>query len=82
MPCLSPQSPSWWKAAQVWRPCILEDRYATFKLPSYFFPEPRGSRLLPVGELVLWYGMFAHCGRLLRTTSFAVGLHERKERKW
>jgi len=48
-------------------------------------PEPRGPRLravtysgvqarvLPVGELVLWYGMFAPCGRLLRTTGFARG---------
>jgi hypothetical protein len=23
------------------------------------YPEPRGPRVLPVGELVLWYGMFA-----------------------
>jgi hypothetical protein len=41
-----------------------------------FYPEPRGPRVLPVGELVLWYGMFAPCGRLLGTTGFApVGLH-------
>jgi hypothetical protein len=26
-----------------------------------------------VGELVLWYGMFAPCGHLLETTSFARG---------
>jgi hypothetical protein len=24
-----------------------------------FYPEPRGPRVPPVGELVLWYGMFA-----------------------
>ena len=38
-----------------------------------FNPEPRGPRVLPVGELVLWYGMFAPCGRLLGTTGFACG---------
>jgi hypothetical protein len=38
-----------------------------------FYPEPRGPRVLPVGELVLWYGMFAPCGRLLGTTGFAHG---------
>jgi hypothetical protein len=53
------------------------------------YPEPRGPRLpapyharfgacrqagvLPVGELVLWYGMFAPCGRFLGTTGFARG---------
>ena len=37
------------------------------------YPEPRGPRVLPVGELVLWYGMFAPCGRLLGTTGFARG---------
>jgi hypothetical protein len=36
-------------------------------------PEPRGPRVLPVGELVLWYGMFAPCGRLLGTMGFAHG---------
>jgi len=34
---------------------------------------PRGPRVLPVGELVLWYGMFAPCRRLLGTTGFALG---------
>jgi hypothetical protein len=38
-----------------------------------FYPEPRGPRVLPVGELVLWYGMFAPCGRFLGTTGFARG---------
>jgi hypothetical protein len=38
-----------------------------------FYPEPRGPRVLPVSELVLWYGMFAPCGRLLGTTGFARG---------
>ncbi len=33
-----------------------------FKIIVY--PEPRGPRVLPVGELILWYGMFAPCGRL------------------
>jgi hypothetical protein len=28
------------------------------------YPEPRGPRVLLVGELVLWYGMFAPCGLL------------------
>ena len=37
------------------------------------YPEPRGPRVLPVGELVLWYGMFAPCGRLLGTMGFAHG---------
>ena len=37
------------------------------------YPEPRGPWVLPVGELVLWYGMFAPCGRLLGTTGFARG---------
>jgi hypothetical protein len=37
------------------------------------YPEPRGPRVLPVGGLVLWYGMFAPCGRLLGTTGFARG---------
>jgi hypothetical protein len=37
------------------------------------YPEPRGPRVLPVGELVLWYGMFAPCGRLLGTMGFARG---------
>jgi hypothetical protein len=31
------------------------------------------ARVLPVGELVLWYGMFAPCGRFLGTTGFARG---------
>jgi hypothetical protein len=31
------------------------------------------ARVLPVGELVLWYGMFAPYGRLLGTTAFARG---------
>jgi len=35
------------------------------------YPELRGPRALPVGELVLWYGMFAPCGRLLGTMGFA-----------
>jgi len=38
-----------------------------------FGPEPRGPWVLPVGELVLWYGMFAHCGCFLGTTGFARG---------
>jgi hypothetical protein len=38
-----------------------------------FYPEPRGPRVLPAGELVLWYGMFAPCGDLLGTTGFAHG---------
>jgi len=38
-----------------------------------FYPEPRGPQVLPVGELVLWYGMFAPYGRLLGTTGFARG---------
>ncbi len=38
-----------------------------------FCPEPRGPRALPVRELVLWYGMFAPCGRFLGTTGFARG---------
>jgi hypothetical protein len=38
-----------------------------------FDPEPRGPRVLPVGELVLWYRMFAPYGRLLGTTGFARG---------
>jgi hypothetical protein len=25
---------------------------------KFLYPEPRGPRVLPVGELVLWYGMF------------------------
>ena len=37
------------------------------------YPEPRGPRVLHVGELVLWYGMFAPCGRFLGTTGFARG---------
>ena len=37
------------------------------------YPEPRGARVLPVGELVLWYGMFTPCGRLLGTMGFAHG---------
>jgi len=36
-------------------------------------PEPRGPWVLPVGELVLWYGMFAPCGRRLGTTGFVLG---------
>jgi len=28
------------------------------------YPEPRGPWVLPVDELVLWYGMFAPFGRL------------------
>ena len=40
---------------------------------SIFYPEPRGPRVLTVGELVLWYGMFAPCGRLLGTMGFAHG---------
>ena len=31
------------------------------------------ARVLPVGELVLWYGMFAPCRRFLGTTGFACG---------
>jgi len=37
------------------------------------YPEPRGPWVLPVGELVLWYGMLAPCGRLLVTMGFAHG---------
>ena len=37
------------------------------------YPEPRGPRVLPVGELVLWYGMFVPFGRLLGTTGYACG---------
>lgn len=37
------------------------------------YPEPRGPRFLPMGELVLWYGMFAPWGRLSGTTGFARG---------
>ena len=43
------------------------------KGPRIVHPEPRGPRVLPVGELVLWYGMFAPCGRLLGTIGFAHG---------
>jgi len=48
---------------------------------SGLYPEPRGPRVLPVGELVLWDGMSALCGRLLGTMGFAhawalaMGLH-------
>ena len=31
------------------------------------------ARVLPVGELVLWYRMFAPYGRFLGTTAFARG---------
>jgi membrane-bound lytic murein transglycosylase MltF len=37
------------------------------------YPEPRGPRVPPVGELVLWHGMFAPCGRFMGTTGFARG---------
>ena len=48
--------------------------HASHDLTSvFFYPEPRGPRVLPVGELVLWYGMFAPCGRFLGTTGFARG---------
>ncbi len=40
---------------------------------AYLYPEPRGPRVLSVSELVLWYGMFAPCGRLLVTMGFAHG---------
>ncbi|HUL37655.1 MAG TPA: hypothetical protein VLW47_08210 [Thermodesulfobacteriota bacterium] len=43
------------------------------RLLSFFDPEPRGPRVLPVGELVLWYGMFAPYGRFLGTTGSARG---------
>jgi len=49
---------------------VFEVEY-TKALP--FYPEPRGPRVLPVGELVLWYGMFAPCWRLLGTMGFAHG---------
>jgi hypothetical protein len=39
------------------------------------YPEPRGPRVLPVGELVLWYGMFAPCGLLREPRALPVGLH-------
>jgi len=42
-------------------------------IDSLVNPEPRGPRVLPVGELVTWYGMFAPCGRLLGTMAFAHG---------
>ncbi len=42
-------------------------------------PACRQAGVLPVGELVLWYGMFAPYGRLLGTTGFAVGLHKHEE---
>ena len=35
-----------------------------------FYPQPRGPRVLPTGELVLWYGMFAPRRRLLGTMGF------------
>jgi len=41
--------------------------------PEKIYPEPRGPRVLPVDELVLWYGMFAPYGRFLGTTGFARG---------
>jgi len=39
------------------------------------YPETGEPRVLPVGELVLWYGMFAPCGRLLGTMALPIGLH-------
>ena len=47
-----------------------------------FYPEPRGPRVLPMCELVLWYGMFAPCGRFLGTMGFAHGapsLHQQRK---
>ncbi|HUL36412.1 MAG TPA: hypothetical protein VLW47_01910 [Thermodesulfobacteriota bacterium] len=42
-------------------------------MPLGLHPEPRGPRFLPVGELALWYGMFAPYGRFLGTTGFYRG---------
>ena len=42
---------------------------------TQLYPEPRGPRGLPLGELVLWYGMVAPCGRLLGTMGLPMGLH-------
>jgi len=50
-------------------------------LPRSLYPKPRGPRVLPVGELVLWYGMFAPCGRLLGTMGFAHGAPLRNGKK-
>jgi hypothetical protein len=47
--------------------------FGTISFGWFIYPEPRGPRVLPVGELVLWYGMFALVERLLGTTGFARG---------
>jgi hypothetical protein len=47
---------------------LLPVRLDAFIMSPPFYPEPRGPRVLPLGELVLWYGMFAPCGRFLGTT--------------
>jgi hypothetical protein len=44
-------------------------------LHEIVYPEPRGPWVLPVGQLVLWYGIFARWGRLLATMGLPVGLH-------
>ena len=41
------------------------------------YPEPREPRVLPVGELVLWYGMFAPCGVSWEPRALPVGLHKK-----
>ena len=47
-----------------------------------FYCEPRGPRVLPMGELVFSYGMFAPCGRLLGITGFARGAPSCSKNKW
>ena len=42
-------------------------------LHEIVYPEPRGPWVPPVGQLVLWYGMFAPWGRLLATTGVVRG---------
>ena len=37
------------------------------------YPEPRGPRVLPVDELVLWYGMLAPYRRFLGIAGLAPG---------
>jgi len=65
------------KAAREWHPGVvhspLSREFLRPKIRFSIYPEPRGPRVLRVGELVLWYGMFAPCGRLYETMDFARG---------
>ena len=54
-----------------------EVRLSIFEYIEVFYPSTKRTTALAVGELVLWYGMFAPAGRNDGTTGLPVGLHNR-----